>query len=70
LLDFVNAKNPVKILVLSAYDDLEHVRRFIAAGVFGYLLKAEAHLLLLQAVEAVARGETGWFSPRIKLRLS
>jgi two-component system, NarL family, response regulator DegU len=59
-----------QIIVLSAYDDLEYVRRFVAAGVAGYVLKDEAAGLLVQAVEGVARGETGWFSHRIKMQMS
>jgi two-component system, NarL family, nitrate/nitrite response regulator NarL len=59
----------VRVLVLSAHDDLDYVRRFTAAGVVGYLLKEEASCLILQAVEAVAQGETGWFSHRIQQQL-
>jgi two-component system, NarL family, response regulator DegU len=65
-----NSEISVKILVLSAYDDLSYVRRFTAAGVAGYLLKDEAAAFLGQAVEAVAQGETGWFSQRIKMQIS
>lgn len=64
-----HARQMVQVLVLSAYDDMEYVRRFLAAGVSGYLLKEEAGSFLAQAVEAVARGETGWFSLRIQMQL-
>jgi DNA-binding NarL/FixJ family response regulator len=64
-----NCEAAVRILVLSAHDDLDYVRRFTAAGVAGYLLKEEASCLILQAVEAIARGETGWFSHRIQQQL-
>jgi DNA-binding NarL/FixJ family response regulator len=46
----------VKVLVLTQYDDREYVRRFLKAGVSGYLLKKSAGTELAAAIRAVARG--------------
>jgi DNA-binding NarL/FixJ family response regulator len=45
-----------KILVLSQYEDREYIRRFLKAGVSGYVLKKSAGSELAAAVRAVARG--------------
>lgn len=55
----------VHVLVLSAYSDTEYIRRLLQEGVAGYVLKDEAAEMVVQAVEAVARGETGWFSRKV-----
>jgi two-component system response regulator NreC len=48
----------VKIIVLSQYDDMEYVNRFLKAKVSGYLLKRAVGSELIAAVRAVARGES------------
>ncbi len=45
-----------RILVLSQYDDREYVRRFLQAGVSGYVLKKSAGADLTAAIRAVHRG--------------
>ena len=45
-----------RILVLSQYDDREYVRRFLKAGVSGYVLKKSAGADLTAAIRAVHRG--------------
>jgi DNA-binding NarL/FixJ family response regulator len=60
----------LRILVLSAYDDIEYVRRLINCGVAGYLLKDEALRNVVQAVKEVADGTTGWFSYQIQCQLN
>jgi two-component system, NarL family, response regulator NreC len=45
-----------KIIVLSQYSDAEYVRRFLKAGVAGYVLKSAAGAELRAAVRAVVRG--------------
>jgi DNA-binding NarL/FixJ family response regulator len=45
-----------KIVVLSQYADPEYVRRFVKAGVSGYVLKNAAGAELVAAVRAVLRG--------------
>lgn len=46
----------VKVLVLTQYEDRSYVRRFLQAGVSGYLLKKSAGSELVSAIRAVARG--------------
>ena len=45
-----------RIIVLSQYDDAEYVRRFLKAGVSGYVLKKAAGADLVAAIRAVQRG--------------
>ena len=45
-----------RILVLSQYDDREYVRRFLKAGVSGYVLKKSAGSDLAAAIRSVHRG--------------
>lgn len=45
-----------KIIVLSQYGDPEYVRRFLKAGVSGYVLKNAAGADLVAAIRAVMRG--------------
>ncbi|HTM24960.1 MAG TPA: response regulator transcription factor [Vicinamibacterales bacterium] len=45
-----------KIIVLSQYGDAEYVRRFLRAGVAGYILKKAAGADLVAAIRAVHRG--------------
>jgi DNA-binding NarL/FixJ family response regulator len=46
----------VKIVVLTQYEDREYIRRFLHAGVAGYLLKKSAGKELASAIRAAARG--------------
>jgi DNA-binding NarL/FixJ family response regulator len=46
----------LRVLVLTQYEDREYLRRFLQAGVAGYLLKKTAGAELLSAIRAVARG--------------
>ncbi len=48
----------VKVIVLSQYDDMEYVNRFLKANVSGYLLKKAVGGELIAAIRAVARGES------------
>ena len=61
-------KKPL-ILVLSTYDDWEYIRNMLANGVSGYLVKDEAPERIIEAVQGIARGDTGWVSPRIAKKL-
>jgi two-component system response regulator NreC len=55
----IKKKTPdVKVIVLSQYDDMEYVNRFLKAKVSGYLLKRAVGSELIAAVRAVARGES------------
>ena len=46
----------VKVIVLSQYGEPEYVRRFLKAGVSGYVLKRAAGAELVAAIRAVLRG--------------
>ncbi len=50
------ASPDVKVLVLTQYEDPEYVRRFVKAGVSGYVLKRTAGPDLAQAIRAAASG--------------
>ena len=45
-----------KVLVLTQYEDREYIRRFLKAGVSGYVLKKSAGSDLTAAIRAVHRG--------------
>jgi len=50
-----------RVLAFSAYDDYSYVTRLMQAGAAGYITKDKPMPLLIEAVEAVARGEVRWF---------
>jgi DNA-binding NarL/FixJ family response regulator len=54
----------VTVLVLSMHADAAYVNQILEAGGTGYLLKDSADVDLIEAIGAVARGET-FFSPQI-----
>jgi len=56
--------NAPRVLILTAYAHDEYVQPLIAAGVSGYLLKDEIPYTIVQAIRAVAAGDT-WFSQQI-----
>ena len=60
---------PVKVLVLSAYDDNQYILGMLENGVAGYLTKDEVPEQLVKAVHGVARGEEGWVSKRVADRI-
>lgn len=62
--DLQEAGAPVRILVLSAYDDDQYISSVLAKGAAGYLTKDQAPEAIIEAVRGVARGEEGWFSRR------
>ena len=47
----------IKILVLTIHDDEGYLRKVLAAGANGYLLKKAADVELVLAIKAVSRGE-------------
>lgn len=59
----------VRVLGLSAHDDEEYIGGLLASGAAGYLTKDEARQRIVEAVRGVARGETGWLSRRVAVRL-
>jgi DNA-binding NarL/FixJ family response regulator len=59
------AQHPrTRLIVVSSHADEEYVRRAMALGAAGYLLKASDRDELLQAIQAVARGDL-WLGPAV-----
>jgi DNA-binding NarL/FixJ family response regulator len=48
----------IKVLILSMHRSKEYLRRALATGVNGYLLKEDADLALFAAIETVRQGQT------------
>ena len=61
--------SPVRILVLSAYDDRQYIIEMLNMGAYGYLIKDEAPEVIVEAVQAIANGEKGWISRKAAVRL-
>jgi two-component system, NarL family, nitrate/nitrite response regulator NarL len=59
----------VRVLVLSAFDDLKYIRGLLAAGATGYLLKNEAVEVIIAAVQAAAQGRA-FFSATVAAQLA
>jgi two-component system nitrate/nitrite response regulator NarL len=53
-----------KILILTMHDNKEYVKRMVASGVHGYVLKDSSPAELIAAIAAVHRGET-YFSKQV-----
>ncbi|MBN1876571.1 MAG: response regulator transcription factor [Anaerolineae bacterium] len=51
---------PARVVALSAYDDDRYLAEMAQAGAVGYLLKNEAPVQIVAAVQAAARGEMLW----------
>ncbi len=66
----VRARYPeIKVLVLSAYDDLSHARRALQAGANGYLTKRTAAETLVLALSEIAAGRP-YIEPELAQRLA
>jgi DNA-binding NarL/FixJ family response regulator len=61
--------SPVKILILSAYDDRAYIQEVLQLGAAGYLMKEEAPEAIVEAVRGVANGENGWVSRSIAAQM-
>ena len=61
--------SPVKILVLSAYNDKQYILELLDLGATGYLTKDEAPTTIVQAVRGVAKGKEGWLSDKVASRM-
>ena len=64
------ARSPVRVLALSAYDDLEYIQGVLSSGAAGYLTKEEVPQTIVEAVRGVARGEQGWLSRRVAAQMA
>lgn len=63
-------RSPVKILVLSGYDDKQYIMQMLELGAAGYLTKDEAPELIVDAVRGVAQGEHGWLSRKVSAQVT
>jgi DNA-binding NarL/FixJ family response regulator len=63
------ARDPVRILALSAHDDEQYIFGLLSNGAVGYMTKDEALTTITDAVRGVARGEAGWLSRRITAKV-
>ena len=63
------SQSPVRILVLSAYDDRQYILEMLNMGASGYLIKDEAPEVIVDAVLGVANGEKGWISRKAAARV-
>lgn len=61
--------SPVRILVLSAYDDRQYILEMLNMGASGYLIKDEAPEVIVDAVQGISNGEKGWISRKAALRM-
>lgn len=60
---------PVRILVLSAYDDRQYILEMLNMGAAGYLIKDEAPEIIVDAVQGIVNGEKSWISRKAAARL-
>jgi two-component system response regulator DegU len=57
-----------KVLVLSAFGDLEYILAMLKAGANGYMLKDEEPATIVKGIRAISKGET-WLSADVATRL-
>jgi DNA-binding NarL/FixJ family response regulator len=60
----------VRILALSAHDDRHYIMGMFKSGAVGYLTKDDVPEVLVRAIRGIARGEEGWVSKRVAVKLS
>lgn len=59
-------ESPVRVLVISAYDDKQYIQGLLKTGAAGYLVKSEVTPdMIINAIRGVAGGEKNWVSPRL-----
>lgn len=59
---------PIKVLVLTMYDDERYVQRILRAGASGYVLKQAVSADLVTAIQSIWQGES-YLSPAISKKL-
>jgi two-component system, NarL family, invasion response regulator UvrY len=62
-------KQDARVLVFSMHEDVIFVRRALQAGAFGYVTKASAPNVLVQAIHTIASGKR-YLSPEIAQKLA
>lgn len=67
--DMLRKSKLSKVLILSMYDDVEHVQAALAAGAHGYLLKDSAEHELIDALDMLLAGDQ-YVHPALGARLA
>jgi DNA-binding NarL/FixJ family response regulator len=58
VLNYLTEKYPkIKVLVLTMYDDLKHIRQMLKAGANGYMLKNKSGQFVMEALRKIREGE-------------
>ncbi len=60
--DIIEKGLPIRVLVVSSHNDRQYILEMFRIGIAGYLIKEEVPAFIVQAVRAVANGQTGWVS--------
>lgn len=66
----ISEKDPVRILIISAYDDPRYIQGLLELGISGYLLKDEMVERIIEAIHCVATGEKIWISPALREKIA
>jgi DNA-binding NarL/FixJ family response regulator len=66
----ISEKSPVRILVISAYDDPRYIQGLLELGISGYLLKDEMVERIIEAIHCVSIGEEIWVSPSLREKIA
>lgn len=66
----ISEKDPVRILIISAYDDPRYIQGMLELGISGYLLKDEMVERIIEAIHCVATGEEIWISPELREKIA
>lgn len=66
--EITKRKLKTKILILSAFGDLEYILAMLKAGASGYMLKDEEPSTIANGIKAISEGET-WLSADVATRL-
>ena len=66
----ISENNPVRILIISAYDDPKYIEGLLELGISGYLHKDEMVETIIEAIRCVATGEEIWISPSLREKIA
>jgi len=61
--EIVKRHRSLRILALSAYDDVAYVKGLMTCGAAGYVTKEQSPQIIIEAIRAVVQGEGRWFVP-------
>lgn len=61
---------PVRVLILSGFNDTQYIYALFSSGVSGYLLKDEAGEKIIEAVRGIASGDNFWVSKGIASKMT